>query len=163
MRDAHDIGLRATIGEELLHRVRHLAERVDAAELTLVIGEAQDAFGAVVDAAPSVADERGDRRCHAGDGVDRARQFLDVDARIGGRDRHSRSFRNQVTLHRPAADVAARGWVTPAMLIDARRARGHATLIDARHGHTGHPAARYGSTIRASVAQHRYLLIADPL
>src|SRR6185312_15485325 len=143
---------------ELLNRVRDLARRVDTAELALVVGETQDALGPVVDAARGEADERGDRGCHAGDGVDGAGQFLDVDAGIGGRDRHSRSFRNQVALHRAATRVAARGLVTSAILIDARHKAGADTRLATRAVPPHDTAPQLG---HASV-QQTIFLIAGP-
>src|SRR4029077_17965849 len=77
--DADDDRLAAAVGEELLHGVAQRAVAPETAELLLVVRVAADLHRLVDRPAPGAAHEGRDRRRHAGDGADRARQLLDVD------------------------------------------------------------------------------------
>src|SRR5262249_1151450 len=93
-RRAHYLALRAAIRKRLLNGRGQLAVRSDPAEQTLVIGKAQNALGAVVDAARGVADESRDRGRNPGDRARQRRKLFDINAGKGWRDSHGGSFSN---------------------------------------------------------------------
>ena len=86
--DPDDPRLRATVEEELRDGVASLRKRVQAAELPLEVGHAEDLDRGVDRSAGERVDERPDRRRNARDRVDAAGYLFDVDARVGRRDRH---------------------------------------------------------------------------
>ncbi len=90
--DAHDDRLAALVLEVLRHGEAHAAVLPETAEDAVVVGEAVNRDRPVDRAFPRPADERGGRRADADDRPDRARQLLDVDARVCELGGHSASF-----------------------------------------------------------------------
>src|SRR3546814_18209198 len=88
MGHADHMRLAAAVQEELLDGVAGRAVAVDAAILPLEVGRAEDMYGLVLQSLREVADEGRDGRGDAGDSAHAARDFLDIDARIGRLDRH---------------------------------------------------------------------------
>ena len=66
-RKANDIRIRSAIVEELPHGITERRARIQAAEATLVIGEARDTHGAIVGPCRGAPNEQRDRCCDAAD------------------------------------------------------------------------------------------------
>jgi len=79
---AHDDSLIAAVRKELLHRIAECAVGPQRAIQTREIGIARDEHGLIGRAAQRATDKRGDRSGDAGDGMDIARPFVDIDAGI---------------------------------------------------------------------------------
>ena len=85
----HDDGLLAAIQKELVDRVAEIAARIQAAELRGEIGPTHDQRG-TVGRPPARPSDRGDGRGgHAGDRMNTARNFLDINSGVG-QCRHDR-------------------------------------------------------------------------
>src|SRR6185437_2963538 len=84
----YDVGLLAAVVEELVYGVSQQTPRIQPSELTLEVRPALDERRLVRWSLGGPPHEGTDRRRHAGDRVDPARQFFDVDARICERRRH---------------------------------------------------------------------------